>query len=63
VTNEKRFYDVDGRSIESIELSGRRRKKVKQFHPKEGKPHKLEIFETTIYFSTYQHNRHTSYKT
>ena len=55
----RRLYwtDLKTRSIESIDLSGRRRKKVKQFHPKEGKPHSLEIFETTIYFSTYQHNR------
>jgi integrin beta 2 len=55
----RRLYwtDLKTRSIESIELSGMRRKKVKQFHPKEGKPHKLEIFEGTVYFSTFQHNR------
>ena len=55
----RRLYwtDLKSRTIESIELTGRQRKKVKQFHPKEGKPHKIEIFETLIYYSTYQHNR------
>ena len=55
----RRLYwtDLKTRSIESIELTGRRRKKVRQFHPKEGKPHNIEIFETTIYFTTYQHNK------
>ncbi len=55
----RRLYwtDLKSRTIESIELTGRQRKKVKQFHPKEGKPHNIEIFETFIYYSTYQHNK------
>ena len=55
----RRLYwtDLKSRTIESIDLAGRQRKKVKQFHPKEGKPHNIEIFETFLFYTTYQHNR------
>ena len=51
------WSDLKARVIDSIGLDGKLRKVIHKFHPKEGKPHRLDIFENFIYFSTFQHNK------
>lgn len=51
------WTDLKLRTIDSIGLDGKKRQLIRQLHPKEGKPHKLDIFENWIYFSTWQHNK------
>ena len=52
------WTDLKLRSIESARLDdGLLRKTIKKFTPKEPRPHRLDIFEDDVYFTTYQHNR------
>ena len=51
------WTDLKARTIDSINLDGKKRKLIRQFHPKEGKPYKLDVFENNVYFTTYQHNK------
>ena len=51
------WTDLKARTIDSIGLDGKLRKTIRKFHPKEGKPHHLDVFENYIYFSTFQHNK------
>ena len=51
------WTDLKLRTIDSIDLEGQNRKLIRKFHPKEGKPYKLDVFENYVYFSTYQHNK------
>ena len=55
----RRLYwtDLKLRTIDSVDLEGKNRKLIRKFHPKEGKPYKLDVFENYVYFSTYQHNK------
>ncbi len=55
----RRLYwtDLKLRTIESLHLEGRLRKTVKKFHPKEGKPDRIDVFESFVYFTTHQHHR------
>ena len=39
-------------------LDGARlRKEIRKLHPKEGKPFKIEVFESHVYLTTFQYNR------
>ena len=51
------WTDLKLRTIDSIDLEGKNRQLIRKFHPKEGKPYKLDVFENYVYFSTYQHNK------
>ena len=51
------WSDLKSRVIDSIGLNGSLRKVIRKFHPKEGKPHHLDVFENYVYFSTFQHNK------
>jgi low-density lipoprotein receptor-related protein 1 (alpha-2-macroglobulin receptor) len=51
------WTDLKARTIDSVALDGSLRKLVRKFHPKEGRPNKLDVFENFVYFSTYQHNK------
>ena len=52
------WTDLKLRSIESARLDdGLLRKTIRQFKPKEARPHRLDVFEDNVYFTTYQHNR------
>ena len=51
------WTDLKVRSLDSVQLDGQKRRLIRKFHPKEGKPNKIDVFESSVYFSTYQHNR------
>lgn len=56
--NQRLYWtDLKKRSIESTETNGRLRRTIYSFHPKEGKPSGIDVFEDYVYYSTYKHNR------
>merc|ERR1719188_2860115 len=56
----RRLYwsDLKLRTVSTVLLDGARlRKEIRKLHPKEGKPFKIEVFESHIYLTTFQYNR------
>ena len=56
----RRLYwsDLKLRTVSTVLLDGARlRKEVRKLHPKEGKPFKIEVFESHLYLTTFQYNR------
>ena len=55
----RRLYwtDLKAKTIETIQIDGRYRKLVTKLEPKLGKPHKLEVFEDFLYFTTFKINK------
>ena len=55
----RRLYwtDLKSRTIESVRLDGQRRHQIATVEPKLGKPYRLEVFEDTVYFTTYRINK------
>ena len=55
----RRLYwtDLKAKTIETIQIDGRYRKLVTRLEPKLGKPHKIEVFEDVIYFTTFKINK------
>ena len=55
----RRLYwtDMKRKTIETVQLNGHQRKLISYVEPKLGKPFKLEIFEDSVYFTTFKINR------
>ena len=55
----RRLYwtDLKSRTIESVRLDGMKRHLITKIMPKLGKPYRLEVFEDTIYLTTYRINK------
>ena len=56
----RRLYwsDLKLRTVTTVLLDGARlRKEVRKLHPKEGKPFKIDVFESHVYLTTFQYNR------
>ena len=55
----RRLYwaDLKRRTVETVRLDGRDRKLVAELEPKLGKPHRLDIFEDSIYLTTFKLNK------
>jgi hypothetical protein len=55
----RRLYwtDMKARSIESVRLDGKERQTILHLEPKLGKPFRIEVFEDTLFFTTYRINK------
>ena len=56
----RRLYwsDLKLRTVSTVLLDGARlRREIRKLHPKEGKPFKIEVFESHVYLTTFQYNR------
>ena len=55
----RRLYwtDLKAKTIETVQIDGLYRKLVTKLEPKLGKPHKLEVFEDFLYFTTFKINK------
>lgn len=55
----RRLYwtDLKSRTIESVRLDGKSRNVIVTVEPKLGKPYRIEVFEDTVYFTTYRINK------
>jgi hypothetical protein len=48
---------MKARTIESVRLDGAQRRTILRLEPKLGKPYRIEVFEDTVYFTTYRINK------
>ena len=48
---------MKARTIESVRLDGKQRQTILRLEPKLGKPFKIEVFEDTVFFTTYRINK------
>ena len=55
----RRLYwaDMKKRTIETIRLDGTERREILKLDSKTGKPFQLDVFEDTVYFTTFQFNQ------
>ena len=55
----RRLYwtDMKKRTIETVRLDGSERMQIVKLEPKMGKPFKLDVFEDTVFFTTFQFNK------